>query len=71
MKTGRRKVSEKSMANITAPTSVPDVNTLSRKSEMLTTGTRAVSSRIVNVARATTAIAVHALIVFDSNQSSR
>ena len=48
MKTGRRNVSENSIANITPPMSVPDRKTGSLKRRTSTAGTFADSSRTMN-----------------------
>ena len=49
MKSGSRKVTAINMANITAPIIVPEKKTMSRKSEISTAGTGALSSRITSM----------------------
>ena len=71
MKSGSRKVTAISMANITAPIIVPEKKTMSRKRETSTAGTGALSSRITSMTSETTAKSMITLISPDSNQSFR
>ena len=70
MKMGSRNMLAISMANITAPISVPLANTGSLKSRRFTTGALAVSSRMTNAARPKTAISTITVMTRESNQLS-
>ena len=48
MKSGRRNVTDISIANITAPIIVPDMNTMSLKRAKSTAGTVALNSRMIS-----------------------
>ena len=71
MNSGSRKVTDISIANITAPIIVPEKNTMSLNSEMSTAGTRALSSRTTSSISVIAEKKAMDLISADWNQSSR